>query len=244
MRYTVSILLAAVILGSCSPDHSSSPHKGSRMNVMEQGSPKKQALKNSVKLDVPLVKQNPELKYGCEITSLAMVLQYAGIHVDKMTLSRQIKIENDPLITSKSGNILRWGDPEKGFVGDMTGVSKRGYAVYDKPIVDLMERYLPGRTVNLTKNDFSSILFHLSNGSPVITWTTGDYRVPDRPESWKHGNKIIHTPMDLHAVVVCGYDSQYLYLNDPLSGQKSLSVPKSVFIQSWKALGCRAVSYQ
>jgi uncharacterized protein YvpB len=88
--------------------------------------PKKQ---EKLILDVPLIAQNPELKYGCEVTSLAMVLQYAGIKVNKTELANSIKKDNDPLIIGKGGNIEHWGDPNDGFVGDITG-KKKGYAVY------------------------------------------------------------------------------------------------------------------
>lgn len=50
---------------------------------------------------------------------------------------------------SKNGDITQWGDPKEGFVGDITGKNK-GYAVYVQPLQELMEQYLPNRTVNLT----------------------------------------------------------------------------------------------
>lgn len=197
--------------------------------------------KKAVMLDVPLINQNPELKYGCEVTSLAMVLQYAGVNVGKMELYNTVKKDNDPLIRSKR-DILKWGNPQEGFVGDMTG-KQAGYAVFDKPIEDLVNKYLPGRAVNLTGQEFDSILKHTSKGYPVVVWTTGDYRLPDRWESWSHGSQAIKTPLDLHAVVLVGYDDKYVYLNDPLSGRKQVRVSKDRFISSWKALQSRAVSY-
>lgn len=193
-------------------------------------------------LDVPLIKQNPELRYGCEVTSLAMMLQFAGVNTNKMDLFNKIKKDNDPLV-KQNGDIIRWGDPDAGFVGDMTG-KRAGYAVFDGPMIDLINTYLPGKAVNLTNKPFHEIEAHVAKGFPVVVWTTGDYRLPDRPESWMHGNKKIDTPLDLHAVVLVGYDQSFVYLNDPLSGRKQVKVNKQQFLQSWNALKNRAVSYQ
>ncbi|WP_255295297.1 C39 family peptidase [Bacillus sp. AFS037270] len=199
--------------------------------------------KQSTLLNVVLIKQNPELRYGCEVTSLAMVLNYAGVKTDKMDLYRRIQKDPDPLIKSASGNILRWGNPADGFVGDMTG-RRAGYAVFDRPMVALINQKLPGRAVNLTNLPFDRVLAHVSSGYPVVVWTTGDYRLPDRWESWYHGKQFIKTPLDLHAVVLVGYDPNYVFLNDPLSGRKQVRVNKEQFIRSWKALQSRAVSYK
>lgn len=198
--------------------------------------------KKSYMLNVPLIKQNPELRYGCEVTSLAMVLQYAGIHVDKIELYKKIKKDTDPIVKNK-GNILEWGDPDDGFVGDMTGKTP-GYAVFDKPMEDLVNEYLPDRAINLTNHSFSALEKQVANGYPIVVWTTGDYRLPDRWESWNHKGKRIKTPLDLHATVLVGFNENYVFLNDPLSGKKNVKVNKQRFIQSWKALKSRAVSYQ
>lgn len=193
-------------------------------------------------LNVPLIRQNPELKFGCEVTSLTMVLQYAGVHVNKLQLAREVKKDYDPVVKTRNGDITRWGNPQHGFVGDITGRGM-GYAVFDKPIFDLMEKYLPERAVNLTGQPFDVLLKQVKNKRPVIVWTTGDYRLPDRWESWRHGNETIKTPLDLHAVVLVGYDTNHVYLNDPLSGKKNVKVNKKQFIESWVALKKRAVSY-
>lgn len=202
-----------------------------------------QRFKDKKLINVPLVRQNPELKYGCEVTSLAMMLKYAGADTNKMKLFREIKKDPDPLKRSSRGDILSWGNPAEGFVGDMTG-RHAGYAVFDKPMVDLINRYLPGRAVNLTGKNFDEVLTHVSKGYPVVIWTTGDYRMPDRWESWTHGNEVIKTPLDLHAVVLVGYADNSVYLNDPLSGRKQVSVNKQRFIRTWKAMQSRAVSYK
>lgn len=201
------------------------------------------AISQTKMINVPLINQNPELRYGCEVTSLAMVLNYAGVKVNKMELYKKVKKDRDPIKRSSSGDILHWGNPHEGFVGDMTG-RNAGYAVFDKPITLLVNEYLPDRAVNLTNQSFDKVLQHVSKGYPVVVWTTGDYRLPDRWESWKHGKQVIKTPLDLHAVVLVGYDQQFVYLNDPLSGRKKVKVNKKQFINSWHALKSRAVSYE
>ncbi|MED2846529.1 C39 family peptidase [Bacillus toyonensis] len=201
------------------------------------------SVQEKVILDVPLISQKPELKYGCEVTSLAMVLQYAGIKVNKMQLANSIKKDNSPLSMNKNGDIIQWGNPKEGFVGDITGKTK-GYAVYVQPLQELMERYLPNRTVNLTGKAFNDVLAQIKMDKPVVVWTTGDYKVPDRWESWKHGNKQITAPLDLHAVVLIGFEDGHIYINDPLSGKKAHKVNQETFIQSWDALGKQALSYR
>ncbi|HWO74878.1 MAG TPA: C39 family peptidase [Bacillus sp. (in: firmicutes)] len=199
-------------------------------------------VKKEIMLDVPLIKQNPELKYGCEVTSTAMILQYAGVPVNKMELYKQVSKDPDPIVMN-SKDIVSWGNPAEGFVGDMTG-KKMGYAVFDEPIEDLINQYLEGKAINLTNMPFSSLLTHVGKGFPIVIWTTGDYKLPNRWESWDHQGKTIKTPLDLHVVVLVGYDQENVYLNDPLSGVKQAKVNKEQFIQSWEALEKRAVSYK
>lgn len=230
-----------------SVNHSS--YKNSKENVkitpvtLKENEGNQSPQKDSAMLDVILLKQNPELKYGCEVTSLAMVLNHAGKPTDKMELYKVIQKDPDPIIKAPNGDISKWGNPNDGFVGDMTGKSA-GYAVFDKPMVQLINHYLPGRAVNLSNQPFENVLKHVSDGFPVVVWTTGDFRQPDRWESWYHGQQLIKTPLDLHVVVLVGYDANHVYLNDPLSGIKQAKVSKEQFITSWKALNCLAVSYK
>lgn len=199
--------------------------------------------KSKVILDVPLIAQYPQLKFGCEVTSLTMVLQHAGVRVNKMKLAEQMIKDKDPLIKDKNGNILHWGNPSHGFVGDVTGKTA-GYAIFAGPMEKLMRIYLPDRTVNLTGKPFDALLQKVSEGKPVLVWTTGDYRIPDRWETWKHGHETIHTPLDLHAVVLVGYDPERVYVNDPLSKRKAHPVNKQMFIRTWEIMGKQGLTYR
>lgn len=213
------------------------------INAIQGKEISKPVRKPSVMLDVELIPQLPELKYGCEVTSTAMMLKFAGVDTNKMDLYYLIKKDPDPLVKSRNGDILRWGSPADGFVGDMTG-KQPGYAAFEQPMMDLINKKLPGRAVNLTNKPFEELLTHVSRGLPVVIWTTGDYRLPNRWEGWHHGSEYIKTPLDLHVVLLVGYDSGHVYINDPLSGKKQAKVNKDQFIASWKALKSRAVSYQ
>jgi uncharacterized protein YvpB len=201
-----------------------------------------QKQQEKILLDVPLIQQNPELKYGCEVTSLTMLLNYAGVNVNKMQLADELAKDKDQIKKTNQGDITNWGDPNDGFVGDITGKND-GYAVFDKPLEKLMNKYMNKRTLNLTGESFDTILKQVEKGKPVVVWTTGDYRKPDRWESWKHGEETIETPLDLHAVVLVGYEPNYIYINDPLSGVKNQKVGKEKFIESWVALKMRALTY-
>ncbi len=63
----------------------------------------------------------------------------------------------------------------------------------------------------------------------MVVWTTGDYRLPDRWESWKHDDKKITAPLDLHAVVIVGLEDKYIYINDPLTVKKAHKASQDIF---------------
>jgi len=195
-----------------------------------------------VMLDVPIIRQKPELKNGCEVTSLAMLLQYAGHDVDKLSLARQVRKDPEPLV-QKNGDIKKWGDPNKGFVGDMTG-ARRGFAVYNKPLEELLRRYVQERAVNLTGASYPQLLDSVAAGHPVVIWTTGDFQLPTEWESWHKDGKKVVAPFDEHAVLLVGYDGRYAYVNDPLTGVKQQRVAHAALKKSWEALGRQAVSYR
>ena len=72
----------------------------------------KPPIKPEQQLNVPIENQMPDLPNGCEVTSLAMLLNYYGINVTKEDLAQKIAH-----VSSYDGNYR--GNPNKGFVGYM-----------------------------------------------------------------------------------------------------------------------------
>jgi uncharacterized protein YvpB len=197
-------------------------------------------VENGKLIDVPHIQQMPELPRGCEVTSLAMLLQYAGVTVDKMTLADEITT-----IPFRDANGLR-GNPNDGFVGDIYSFDNPGYGVYHAPIAALAETYLPGRIIDLTGGSIDSVYNMIDKGSPV--WVITNSRFSQLPESefttWHTSSGEIQITYREHSVLVVGYDENNVYLNDPLAEQPYISVPRDSFEASWIQMGKQAISYQ
>ncbi|BBW96989.1 C39 family peptidase [Geobacillus icigianus] len=204
----------------------------------------KSTLKSTVLIDAPLISQLPELPRGCEVTSLAMLLNHAGIDVDKMTLARQVR-KNPTPYQVKNGRVF-YGHPNEGFVGDMYTLSKPGYGVYHKPIKELAERYLPTQIVDLTGQSFEHIYDYVAKGSPVwvITNTTFRPLPPSAFREWQTPQGPVKITYREHAVLITGYDEQYIYFNDPLTAIKNQKAPKQEFIAAWVQMGRQAITYR
>lgn len=86
------------------------------INEEESGNLQNAPKTTEMLLDVPFIHQleAPSLVNGCEVTALAILLNYYEIIVDKNTLANQI--ESVPLEYASG---LK-GDPNQGFVGSMT----------------------------------------------------------------------------------------------------------------------------
>ncbi|MEZ2717523.1 hypothetical protein C2I17_18710 [Niallia circulans] len=199
-------------------------------------------IKESVLLDAPIINQLPELPRGCEVTSLAMLLQYADVDVDKMTLAKQIKKDTTPY-TRANGKIY-YGHPNDGFIGDIYSLNGPGLGVYHKPIAALAEKYLPDSIVDFTGSDFEEIKNHLSNNRPVWVITNSTFK--KLPESqfrtWNTPSGTVKITYSEHSVLITGYDETSIYFNDPLTGEKNKKAPIKDFEESWVQMGSQAIT--
>jgi len=190
-------------------------------------------------IDVPLIAQLPELPRGCEVTSLGMMLTHAGFQVDKMDLAeriRKVPFENDGL----RGNLY------DGFVGDMYSFETDGLGAYDEPIAELAREFLGDRVIVLTGSDWDAVENQISRGYPVWVVVNDTFRkLPDHHwQTWQTARGELKVTYNEHAVLVTGYDDQYVYFNDPLAPKKNRQEPKLDFIEAWKQFGNQAVSYR
>lgn len=192
-------------------------------------------------LDAPIFRQHPELPSGCEITSLSMLLHYAGVAKTKMELLPDMKRDTTPLRLGTSGSPEFWGNPNAGFVGDITGKA-RGFGIYHGALLPLLKKYVPTGT-DLTRSPYTKLEEKLSEGKPVLVWTTIDYQVPSTWIVWDTPTGPIETTFMEHAVLLVGYDEGNVYVNDPWTGKAKVRINKEQFIKTWEAMGRQALSY-
>ncbi|WP_410511250.1 C39 family peptidase [Paenibacillus sp. BR2-3] len=194
-------------------------------------------------IDAPLISQMPELPRGCEVTSLTMLLQYAGVKVDKMKLAAQIK--RDPTPYEKRDGVTYFGNPYDGFVGDMYSFSNPGYGVYHGPIRELVELYMPDQIIDMTGSEFQDILYSLDYGIPVwVIVNTNFSRLSDSLfETWQTPTGQVSITYKEHSVLITGYDETFIYFNDPLAYIKNRKIPIRSFQEGWEQMGKQAITY-
>ncbi|QDQ04412.1 C39 family peptidase [Bacillus sp. BD59S] len=188
--------------------------------------------------NVPLIQQLPELDRGCEVTSLAMLLQYAGVSVDKMELASEIKKVNF------LDNGVR-GDPNEGFVGNIYTFSESGYGVYHGPLFQLVKKYLPNKAIDLTGKSIEEVYKSVKSGKPVVMITNATFTLLDENEftTWETNSGDVSITYNEHCVVLIGYDKEFVYIRDPLSDSLDVKVPRESFEQAWVQMGSQAISY-
>jgi uncharacterized protein YvpB len=200
-------------------------------------------IKDQVLLTTPAVSQLPELARGCEVTSLTMLLNHAGVAVNKLELAE--KVRRDPTRQKISIEEIYFGNPNSGFVGDMYSFNKPGLGVYHTPIAELAEKYLPGKIKDITGSDFDEVKIHLSDGRPVWVITNTAYQklAENYFQTWNTPTGQVKITYKEHSVLITGYDQQFIYFNDPLSGEQNKKAPITDFEESWVQMGRQAITY-
>lgn len=174
----------------------------------------------------------------CEVAALRMALNHLGVDVTETELIAQLSFST----TAPRSPQNVWGDPQKGFVGNIDGsiFLGTGYGVYNKPIRDLALKY---RTAEIMEDgSLEKILEHAQNGRVVITWGLlsskyATYWTTDE------GNLIKAFPGE-HARIVIGYSGNisnptHVLLMDPLYGIVKMDTKR--FITEWEMVDKMAV---
>lgn len=158
-------------------------------------------------LPVECILQKPELPNGCEVTSLAIVLNYLGVDVDKCTLSDKYLPKSSSLSA----------DPNKYYLREPRS---NGFYCFAPPLIECVDNYCKDNNVSLstkdlTGKDVSYLYEEIRNGNPVIVWGTLVWAVPGKYDSGLYYN--------LHCLVLSGYTDSTVTIQDPLVGTTTIS---------------------
>lgn len=180
--------------------------------------------------------QLPELPSGCEITSLAMVLNHLGLEVDKCVLS------DSYLPKGKPGEVKM----DEYFVGNPKEASA-SYGCFAPVIAGSASAYItehkaPLSVYNLTGSDFDSLLILTADDKPVIVWATINMAVATPSVTWDINGEEVVWYANEHCLVLIGYDydKQTVTVADPLVG--IVEYDMTTFIDRYNSMGMQAIA--
>lgn len=187
---------------------------------------KPEKIRSVQKLEVPVVKQYPELPTGCEPTALTSILMYYGYAIEKTDLVDKY------LIFSKTGRV------KDGFVGNP--YKKYGAWCFANTITNTANKFLKHMEDPIykaydisgaSKDDLYKIV---NDGNPVIVWTSMGNMYPKRIDlsRYKKGNYQYYDTE--HCVVLSGYNKKknVVYVMDPMYGNMTYNATRFFKIYS------------
>ncbi len=183
------------------------------------------SLKPIVSFKMKNILQRPQLPEGCEVTSLAIVLNYLGFQVSH---------------THLADNYLEQGPAQKtDFYEKNVGnprLKGQSWGCYSPVIVKTANKYLYAqesyyRAYNYTGYDISELYYQLSMGHPAIVWVTMDFAEPYLKSPWTVNGKTLWWKYPLHCLVISGYDFDKgtVTLTDPMKND-----PVTIDIQTFE----------
>lgn len=187
-------------------------------------------------MDIQTKSQYPNLPNGCEVTSLAMLINNKGVDVRPEYLSDNF--------LKKSG--LTNADPNVAYIGNPRSNSM-GYYAYTRPIVQCANSYFESLgsknyAVDKTGMNIFSLFHRIAvSKTPVAVWYTTDGKSPEYSQNSytdARGQKI-NFYKNLHCVVVYGLGKGMVYIADPIQGKKAVNFIE--FTKIYYQMGQRAV---
>ncbi len=184
--------------------------------------------------DFAALSQYPELPNGCEVTTLAAVLAYEGVPVDKGYLSDTFL----PKAPVGQANFYRE------FVGDPR--NSDAYGCY-APVLEATARaYLasvnsPLTVTDLTGTPLDALFPYVERGIPVILWATQYNQTGHYSVTWYVDGEALTWFTPEHCMALVGYDTVagLVYVADPMQGAV-VSFDLDAFRANYNDLGQQA----
>ncbi|MDR1713351.1 MAG: C39 family peptidase [Coriobacteriales bacterium] len=190
-------------------------------------------------LDVPFIAQLPQWPSGCESVAAVMALDYAGVDISVADfVGNYLPRGNAPYY---SGDRLLSVNPIKAFPGDPA--SADGWYIFALPMSEALSKLHSGVYYSTGGTLDDLCRQRVAHGEPVLVWITSNLSRPylqltvydeDEPDTELQfiGNA--------HCVVLVGYDAEYFYVNDPLSG-KAVAYPRETAELAFQWMGAQAI---
>lgn len=180
-----------------------------------------------IMLDIDLDWQDQAL--SCEAASLKMALAGKGIFVSEDKIMEKIGYD----VRGRREEV--WGDPNKGYVGDIDGkICVTGYGVHWGPVAKAANYW---RDSEVFSNwELKDLIKEIQVGNPIVVWGV----MPNRELndcSWvTQEGKNIRTFKETHVRTVIGFVKEQgrvsqLIINDPFAGRLYWST--SFFLENW-----------
>ena len=224
LREAAILLCLLCMLNFCGCTDSDENLQTEVMNFFEetQAQPAQTERKNLDEFEI--IFQSPELPTGCEITSLAMVLNYYGFDVDKCTLASDY-LPTLPFADTYIGDdgLIHGNDLNSWFIGNPADYN--GYVCGAKAIATAAKAYLDdyegGNFIvsDMSGANFDALQSFIKNEVPVIVWCTINMSERNEVEGWYNDNRdYVSWAHEDHCAVLIGCGDATVTIADPISG--------------------------
>ena len=195
-------------------------------------------------LDIPWSHQQHNL--SCEAAALRMALSYYKILAGETTLIGFMTRDSRPAKFDTRGNLVTWGDPATGFVGNPDGRIERytGYGVYYQPVA--LAAWAAGATVIEAGSGLygspippADLYGAVLDGHPAVAWISNTYRQVGLHSYVAYDGTAVRYTLTEHAVTVIGVRPSAVLIDDPWFGRAWH--PKAQFESAYRTFAGMAV---
>ena len=218
-------------------------------NYLEEQNSEYKSLTNEINLlkqikvvidNFPTYNQYPEYPNGCEVVSLYLMLKYYNVDVDLETLVDELPKGDAPYMNE---GVIVGGDPEIEYLGDPHLSDGKGYGVYQKPIIELANKYKSGMK-DITGSSLSNVLKLVNKGMPVQVWASVNMKNTKICLIWEtYEEKKVSWMCGLHSLVIIGFTHNQVITSDPYNGTIKY-YDRTQFEKMYNQYGKRAIYYE